>query len=73
MPVVCESLSIKAVETTKICTYPKNSLMIYTQTYDYIIAEAIFIVWIMQILFECIVLPVKKNQSSSICTDPDVT
>ena len=73
MPVVCEFLSVEAVEAAKVCSYPENILMIDTQAYNYIIAQAVFVVWIVQVLFKCILLPVKKNQSPAIGPNPEIT
>ena len=73
MPVVCKLLSIKAVEAAEVCSNPENILMIYPQAYNYIIAKAVFIVWIVQELFERILLPVEKNQSSTIGANPPGT
>jgi hypothetical protein len=73
MPVVFELFSIEAVETAKVCPYPENILMVDTHAYNYVIAQAVFIVWIVQVLFKCILLPVKKNQSAAIGPNPEIT
>ena len=73
MPVVPELFSIEAVETAKVCPYPENVLMVDTQAYNYVIAQAVFIVWIVQVLFKCVLLPVKKNQSAAIGPNPEIT
>ena len=47
--------------------------MIDTQAYNYVIAQAVFIVGIVQVLFKCILFPVKINQSPAIGANPDIT
>src|SRR5436305_1670772 len=73
MPVVFELFSIEAVETAKVCPYPENILMVDAHAFNYVIAQAVFIVWIVQVLFKCIFLPVKKNQSAAIGANPEIT
>ena len=73
MPVVCKFISIETIKAAKVSSYPKYVFMINQQTYNYVTAQAVFIVGIVQVLFERIVFPVKINQSSTIGSNPDIT
>src|SRR5688572_22821025 len=72
VPVVRKLLSIEAVQASKVGPYPQNSLMVDTEAYNYVVAQAVFVAGLMKILSESVAFPVKIDQSSPIGPNPDI-
>ena len=65
--------SVKTTHAAKVRSDPEFIFMINAKAYNNIIADGIFSIGIVQVLFKMISSPVETDQPSSIGTDPDIT
>jgi len=70
--VVDEFLAVKAIQPSKVGSYPQVIIPVHLQADDDVVGQAVGLCGIVPELAECACRPVKMDQASSIRCDPDV-
>src|SRR2546430_643728 len=71
--IMCKCFAVKTIQTAKISTDPQSLGMVNKQAYHDIIAQAVYLISIVKIIFKYSFFSVKINEAAAVRPNPDVS